>query len=73
LQTRPKVNIGLPVFNGQRCLEATIDSVLAQTYPNFELVFSDNASSDRMEEICRRYVEADPRDRYHRQAGNLMV
>jgi glycosyltransferase involved in cell wall biosynthesis len=67
----PKVNIGLPVYNGQRYLETAIESILAQTYPNFQLVISDNASSDRTEEICRRYAGADARVRFHRQATNL--
>ena len=58
--------MGLPVRNGERFIERQIDSLLAQDFTDFELVISDNASSDRTQEICRRYAEADPRVRYHR-------
>jgi glycosyltransferase involved in cell wall biosynthesis len=58
------------VYDGQHYLESAIESVLARTYPDFALVVSDNASSDRTEEICRRYAEADARVRHHRRATN---
>ena len=60
----PKVSIGLPVYNGERYLALTVDSILAQTYRDFELVISDNCSTDRSEEICRRYAEQDSRVRF---------
>ena len=59
----PKVSIGLPVYNGSRYLAASIDSLLAQTFTDFELILSDNASSDETESICRRYAEQDERSR----------
>lgn len=65
-ESRPRVSIGLPVYNGEKFLNATIDSLLAQTFPDFEIVISDNASTDRTEEICRAYATADPRVRYVR-------
>jgi glycosyltransferase involved in cell wall biosynthesis len=67
----PKVTIGLPVFNGEKYLAQAIDSVLGQTFEDFELVISDNASTDRTGEICRSYAERDPRISYYRQATNL--
>ena len=67
----PKVTIGLPVHNGERYVAEAIQSILAQTYDNIELIISDNASTDRTEEICRRYAAQDPRVRYYRQAVNL--
>lgn len=67
----PKVTIGLPVYNGERHVAEAIESILAQTYANFELIISDNASTDRTEEICRGYAESDPRVRYYRQPVNL--
>jgi len=67
----PKVSIGLPVYNGERYVAQAIESILAQTYQNFELIISDNASTDRTEEICRRYAEHDSRVHYHRQSQNL--
>ena len=63
-----KVSIGLPVYNGERFLKAAIDSILAQTYVDFELIISDNASTDRTEEICRSYKDA--RVRYYRSETN---
>ena len=55
----PMVTIGLPVYNGDKYLESTLDCLLAQTYNNFELVISDDGSSDRTEEICRKYLNID--------------
>lgn len=69
----PRVSVGLPVYNGEAYLRQVLDSVLAQTFADFELVISDNASSDRTEMICREYAAADPRIRYHRQARNRGV
>ncbi|MBX3324391.1 MAG: glycosyltransferase [Nitrospira sp.] len=60
----PKVSIGLPVYNGERYLAETIDSILAQTYTDFELIISDNCSTDGSREICRHYVERDSRVRF---------
>lgn len=67
----PRVSIGLPVYNGDNFLEEAVESILAQTYSDFELVISDNGSTDRTESICRRYAASDPRVRYVRQAENL--
>lgn len=68
-KTRPLVTIGLPVYNGEEYLEEALDSILAQTYENFELIISDNASTDGTEEICRRYAQ-DPRVQYQRSPTN---
>lgn len=67
----PKVSIGMPVFNGQDYLEDAIESVLRQTYADFELVISDNCSTDRTAEICQAYMERDSRVRYVKQEENL--
>jgi glycosyltransferase involved in cell wall biosynthesis len=45
--------------------------MLAQTFTDFELIITDNASTDRTEEICRKFAEADPRVRYHRNERNV--
>lgn len=66
----PRVTIGLPVFNGENYLGLAIDSLLKQTFEDFELIICDNASTDGTEEICRSVV-GDPRVRYVRQASNL--
>ena len=42
----PVISIGLPVYNGENFLEQAIESVLAQTFQDYELVISDNASTD---------------------------
>ena len=66
-----KVTIGIPVYNGEDFLEKAVDSLLSQTYEDFELIISDNASTDRTEEICRRYAAQDPRVKYVRNTENL--
>ena len=67
----PKVSIGLPVYNGERYLREALNSVLGQTYRDFELIISDNASTDATAAICADYAAADPRIRYHRQTRNI--
>lgn len=67
----PRVSIGVAVYNGARFLARTLDSLLAQTYRDFELIVCDNCSMDGTEEICRRYAERDPRIRYHRNRENI--
>jgi glycosyltransferase involved in cell wall biosynthesis len=67
----PKVSIGIPVFNGERFLGETIESILAQTFEDFEIVISDNASVDETEKVCRRYAESDTRITYIRNRENL--
>jgi glycosyltransferase involved in cell wall biosynthesis len=70
---RPMVSIGLPVYNGEAYLRQALDSILSQTYGEFELVISDNASNENTEMICREYAAADARIRYHRQTRNRGV
>lgn len=67
----PTVSIGLPVFNGAEFLAETLDSILGQTFRDFELIICDNASTDGTEAICRSYAARDPRIRYHRQPRNV--
>ena len=67
----PTVSIGLPVYNGEQFLAQALDSVLAQTVRDYELIISDNASTDRTAEICREYAARDPRIRYYRNANNM--
>ncbi|MDG4602904.1 MAG: glycosyltransferase family 2 protein [Defluviicoccus sp.] len=70
LASPPRVAIGIPVFNGQNYIADAIESVLAQTFEDFELVISDNASTDGTESVCRAYAARDFRIRYHRSAYN---
>lgn len=69
----PRVSIGMAVYNGERFLAYTLDSLLAQTYRDFELIICDNCSSDGTEAICRAYAAKDARVRYHRNSTNIGV
>lgn len=71
VNVQPLVSIGLPVCNGQACLGQTLDSLLEQDFGDFELIISDNASTDRTREICEQYARRDARIRYHRNDRNL--
>lgn len=67
---RPRVSIGLPVYNAQKYLHESVDSILSQTFGDFELIISDNASTDDTEDICRNYAKSDNRIRYYRYDKN---
>jgi glycosyltransferase involved in cell wall biosynthesis len=67
----PKVSIGLPVYNGQHYLRQAIESIVNQTYRNFELIICDNASTDDTAAICAEYAAREPRIRYYRQPQNI--
>lgn len=64
------VTIMMPVLNGESFLPLALDSLLAQDYPNFEIVILDNQSTDRTGEICRQYQRQDSRIRYIRDVVN---
>ena len=57
----PRVSVVMPIYNGAEFLALSIDSVLAQTLPDFELILVDDGSTDGTAEIIRRYVARDPR------------
>ena len=67
----PRVSIGLPVYNGERWLSQSVESILAQSFTDFELVICDNASTDGTEAICRGFAGRDERVRYLRNARNI--
>lgn len=67
----PLVSIGLPVYNGESYLRQTLDALLAQDYENFELVVSDNASTDATQQICLEYVKKEPKFQYCRNEINV--
>ncbi|MGA7932204.1 MAG: glycosyltransferase family 2 protein [Kovacikia sp.] len=67
----PRVSIGLAVYNGENYIRDAIDSILAQTFQDFELIISDNASTDKTQEICQSYAAQDQRIRYYRNPYNL--
>jgi len=70
-QRAPLVSIGLPTYNGGRHLAQSLDALLAQDYPNWELTISDNGSTDETESIAREYAARCPQIRYVRQEKNL--
>lgn len=67
----PRLSIGLPVHNGQNYLSESLEALLDQSYTDFELIISDNASTDETESICRSYAAQDRRIRYLRQPRNI--
>lgn len=66
----PSLSIGLPVYNGENYLSQAIESLLAQTFTDFELIISDNASNDATQSICEAFAAQDSRIRYFRTDTN---
>jgi len=67
----PEVSVGLPVYNGERHLAEAVQSICDQTFADFELIISDNASTDGTAEICEELAGRDTRIRYARQPANI--
>ena len=65
------VSIGMPVYNGDIFLRKALNSLINQSYTNFELIISDNSSTDTTSEICQEFVKKDNRIRYIRQEKNI--
>ncbi|MDP2246875.1 MAG: glycosyltransferase family 2 protein, partial [Nitrosomonadales bacterium] len=69
--TNPPITIGMPVYNGSDYIREAIDSLMQQTFGDFELIISDNASTDDTQSICEQYACNDSRITYIRQSKNL--
>jgi glycosyltransferase involved in cell wall biosynthesis len=69
----PRVSIGMPAYNAVRHIEAAIESVLQQTFTDFELIIQDNASTDETVAICQSIADKDPRVRVIRNPINFGV
>lgn len=67
------VSIVLPVYNGEKYIRESIDSVLHQTYQNWELLILDDCSTDATARIAMEYAGKDPRILYHRNEKNLRL
>ena len=55
------ISVAIPVYNGETTLRKCVDSILAQTYKNIEVILVNDGSTDRSEDICRSYEQADSR------------
>lgn len=71
MHSSPRVSIGMAVRNGEAYIREALDSILAQTYTDFELIISDNASTDDTAAICLEYAERDSRIIYSRNPRNI--
>src|SRR3990172_2836257 len=67
----PVVSIGMPIRNEEKFIGRALDSLLSQTFSEFELIISDSASTDRTGEICREYEKKDQRIKYYRNDVNI--
>jgi glycosyltransferase involved in cell wall biosynthesis len=71
MSAAPRLSIGLPVYNGAKYLEESLNALLGQSFEDFELIISDNASTDGTAGICRRFCQQDSRIRYVSQPENI--
>lgn len=71
MTTLPFVSICLLTYNRASVIGRSVDSLLAQTHQDFELIINDNCSSDNTEFICRQFEKMDARVRYCRNPANL--
>ena len=67
----PAVSIGMPVRNGCPWLREALESLQGQTHGDFELIISDNASTDGTTDICRAFAEGDCRVRFFHNEANI--
>lgn len=71
MKVMPKISIGIPVFNGEDTIGNTLNSVKSQTFKDFEVLISDDNSTDGTSRICAEYCRNDSRFRYIKQKINL--
>jgi glycosyltransferase involved in cell wall biosynthesis len=71
MSSGPQISVGMPVYNGEKYLGQAIESILVQSFSEFELIISDNASTDRTMEICKAYASNDSRIKYLRHEVNM--
>lgn len=70
-EKKPRLSIGMPVYNGGHYVAEALEGLLAQSFGDFELIISDNASTDGTGEICQSFAARDPRVRYYRHPANV--
>ena len=66
------VTVGIPVYNGGKYIEKRIESIIKQTYQNFEIIISDNASTDNTSKICEKFL-IDEKIHYYKQKTNIGI
>jgi len=71
--SNPKLTIGMPVYNGELFIKKAIESILDQTFTDFELIISNNSSSDSTEKICQDFIDKDNRIQIHTQKKNIGI
>ncbi len=71
LSKKPRLTMAMPVYNGANFIADAIESILAQTFDDLELVITDNASTDNTRDIVERYAKTDARIRYVRNTKNI--
>ncbi|MDO8969426.1 MAG: glycosyltransferase family 2 protein, partial [Saprospiraceae bacterium] len=71
MSVTPPITVGLPVYNGSNTIRQVLNSLLSQSFTDFILVISDNASTDDTGTICQEYASIDSRVRYIRQSQNI--
>ena len=72
-ETKPLVTIGMPVFNGEKYLFDSLNSLVSQSFKNFHILISDNASTDETEKICKYFCDNYKFIHYYRQPKNIGV
>ena len=70
---KPKLSIGIPVYNGEKFIKKCLDSLLHQTFSDFEIIISDDASTDLTFKICEEYKKQDKRILFFKQKYNTRM
>ena len=70
---QPKLSIGIPVYNGEKFIQKCLNSILNQTFTNFEIILSDNASTDSTTSICQEYANKDERILFIKQKPFALI
>ena len=65
------MTIGIPVYNGEKFLAEKISSIINQDFSDFELIISDNGSTDHTKQICTKFASNDKRIRFFSHTKNM--
>ncbi|MCL5746963.1 MAG: glycosyltransferase [Patescibacteria group bacterium] len=72
-ETKPLVSVIMPVYNAEKYLAEAVESILSQTYKNFEFIITDDASTDESWKILKKYAAQDKRIKLFRNSRNLGI